>query len=277
MSQRRAAIDAEYPAVSVRRQCELLGVNRSGLYYQASVESVSTLTVKHMIDDVYTESPFYGSRRIAFVVSERLGFSVNRKRASRLMKEMGLAAIGPTVNTSRRDQQHTVYPYLLRGRRVQRPLEVWSTDITYVRLRKGFAYLVAVIDWFSRFVLSWSLSNTLDSEFCVKALQDALMQGKPEIFNTDQGCQFTSTVFTSVLTLNGIKISMDGRGRALDNVFVERLWRSVKYENIYPCGYAEMDEARSGLDTYFDFYNNRRPHQSLGYRRPSEVHFGLSH
>lgn len=272
MSNRRAAIRADI-GISVRRQCELLGLNRSGLYYSATSDSDTDLAVRHMIDAVYTEAPFYGSRRIAVVSTERLGFPVNRKRVVRLMNDMGLAAIGPTVNTSKRVLAHAIYPYLLRGRHPKRPNEVWSTDITYVRLQHGFAYLVAVVDWFSRYVLSWELSNTMETAFCIRALRAALCKGKPEIFNTDQGSQFTSPDFTTVLKNNEIGISMDGRGRALDNVFVERLWRSVKYEDIYPRGYATMDEASDGLTRYFEFYNHQRPHQSLKYRRPVDVHF----
>jgi putative transposase len=273
MSERRSAIDTA-ACVSLRRQCELLGISRSGLYYQPALDTVQDLEARHMIDTIYTECPFYGSRRMAVVMSERLGYQVNRKRAGRLMNEMGIAAIGPKIDTSKRNPTHAIYPYLLRGCRPSRPNEVWSTDITYVRLQHGFAYLVAVIDWFSRYVLSWFLSNTMETDFCVRALKAALSKGTPEIFNTDQGSQFTSLEFISVLQLHEIKVSMDGRGRALDNVFVERLWRSVKYEDIYPRGYETMDSATDGLGRYFDFYNCRRPHQSLQYRRPIEIHYG---
>lgn len=272
MDQRRKLIDEVDRGISIRRQCDLLGVNRSGLYYKPVSEAFEDLEVKNLVDEIYTETPFYGSRRIAFIVGERIGQRINRKRISRLMREMGIAAIGPSPNLSKPNHQHSIFPYLLRGRVLTRPNEVWSTDITYVRLRYGFAYLIAVIDWFSRFVISWRLSNTMDTRFCVDTLKDALISGKPEIFNTDQGSQFTSNDFVSVLKYNEIKISMDGRGRALDNVFVERLWRTVKYEDIYPKGYDSVNDAQQGLESYFDFYNMRRPHQSLRYLRPWEVH-----
>ena len=195
----------------------------------------------------------------------------------RHMRELGIAAIGPGPSTSKPAPGHKIFPYLLRDLRITRPNQVWSTDITYIRLNGGFAYLVAVIDWFSRYVLSWRLSNTMDMEFCVKALTEALEMGKPEIFNTDQGAQFTSPVFTDTLLSRGILVSMDGRGRALDNVFVERLWRSVKYEDIYLEGYEDLYQAEDGLGLYFEFYNTNRPHQSLSYRRPKEVHFSAIH
>lgn len=226
-----------------------------------------------MIDRQYTETPFYGSRRMAAWLSLELSRPINRKRTQRLMQLMGIEAIYPKPNTSSPMDGHKVYPYLLRTYRPQRPNEVWSTDITYVRLEGGFAYLVAVMDWYSRYVVSWNLSNTMEVGFCVEALEAALACGKPLIFNTDQGSQFTSEAFTSVLERAGIRISMDGRGRALDNVFVERLWRSVKYENIYIRGYRNIPEARSGLEEYFNFYNHKRLHQSLDYKPPVCVHY----
>ena len=277
LDQRRSLVEWPGSSLTVSRQCELLGISRSGLYYRPAIETEEDSVVKNLVDEVYTETPFYGSRRIAFVVGERLGLDVNRKRITRLMREMGLAAIGPKINISKPHPENTIFPYLLRDRRPIRPNEIWSTDITYVRLRGGFAYLVAVIDWFSRFVLSWRLSNTMDTAFCIDALKEALCLGKPDIFNTDQGSQFTSNDFVSVLRDNEIKISMDGRGRALDNVFVERLWRTVKYEDIYPKGYGSLCEANHGLDSYFDFYNKRRPHQSLNYARPWDVHHTTLH
>ncbi len=267
---RRALIAAD-DTISMRRQCEILGVTRSGLYYKAT--GADDLDLKRCIDEVYTESPFYGSRRLAVVTGERLGRAVNRKQVQRVMREMGIAAIGPVPNLSRANPGHKIYPYLLRNRPATRPDDVWSTDITYVRLAGGFAYLVAVIDWYSRYVLSWQLSNTMDICFCLAALEAALAKGKPAIFNTDQGSQFTSVDYTSSLESQDIQISMDGRGRALDNVFVERLWRSVKYEDIYPKGYQTMADAREGLKDYFEFYNERRPHQGLNYKRPQECYF----
>lgn len=226
-----------------------------------------------LIDEQFTETPFYGRRRMAAWLRTKVDFPVNAKRVKRLMGEMGLQAIYPKPNTSKANPAHKKYPYLLRDYTISRPGEVWSADITYVRLEKGFAYLVAIIDWHSRYVLNWKLSNTLDTDFCVEALEGALAIGKPVIFNTDQGCQFTSSAWLDVLTEAGVFISMDGRGRALDNVFVERLWRSVKYEDIFPQGYRTMQEAEAGLLRYFRFYNNERLHQSLGYATPAQVHF----
>jgi len=212
---------------------------------------------------------------MAVVVSEELGFTLNRKRMQRHMRELGLAGISPVPSTSQPAVGHKIYPYLLRNKQITRPNQVWSTDITYVRLERRFAYLVAVIDWFSRYVLSWKLSNTMDMTFCVEALEEALESGQPEIFNTDQGAQFTSPNFTNILLNKDIQVSMDGRGRALDNIFVERLWRSVKYENVYLMGYQDLFEAGDGLGQYFDFHNVERPHQSLNDQRPYEVHYGV--
>lgn len=226
-----------------------------------------------LIDEKYMDYPFYGSRRIAESLGRDLGVPVNRKRIQRLMQVMGIVAIYPKPNLSKSDQSHKVFPYLLRGLHVDRPNYVWSCDITYVPLAHGFGYLVAVIDWYSRYVLSWRLSNTLTVDFCIEALEDALALGKPLIFNTDQGSQFTSHDFTQVLLTRGIKVSMDGKGRALDNVFIERLWRSVKYEDIYVRGYEQLPDALAGLGRYFSFYNTERPHQGLGYATPSEVHY----
>ena len=224
------------------------------------------------MDEEYTRRPFYGSRRMVVYLG-RLGHIVNRKRVQRLMRTMGLAGMAPGPNTSGKHPKHKVYPYLLRGVDVERPNQVWSSDVTYIRLARGFVYLVAVIDWYSRRVLSWRISNSMDASFCVDCLEDALrVHGKPEVFNSDQGSQFTSNAFTGVLKREGIAISMDGRGRALDNIFVERLWRSVKYENVYLQGYGTMGELTVGLACYFAFYNGERPHQSLGNRTPHEVY-----
>ncbi len=256
------------------RQCELAGINRTTVYAPrlAAKPDQQELTLLGLIDAEYTRHPFYGSRKIR-VYLRGLGHKINRKRVQRLMGMLGLAGMAPGPNTSRPHSQHKIYPYLLRGVNVIRPNQVWSTDITYIRLAHGFVYLVAVIDWYSRKVLSWRLSNTLETGFCVDCLEQALQAyGKPEIFNTDQGCQFTSEAFTSVLKANEITISMDGRGRALDNIFVERLWRNVKHEDVYLKGYATMPALLLGLTEYFALYNTARPHQSLGYATPDQVY-----
>jgi putative transposase len=251
----------------------LLEIPRSTAYYQTQPVSDEDLRVMRLIDEIHLRLPFYGSRRIVDEL-ETLGEAVNRKRVQRLMRLMGLQALYPRVRTSRPDKGHKVYPYLLRGLEIQRPNQVWATDITYIPMAKGFMYLVAIIDWYSRRVLSWRLSNTLDADFCVEALEEALNRyGAPEIFNTDQGAQFTSQAFASVLASHDIAISMDGKGRWLDNVFVERLWRSVKYEDVYLHAYETPAALRAGLTRYFDFYNARRRHQALGRRTPDVVYF----
>lgn len=252
----------------------MLGVSRSSIYYEPRPISEENKLLMNLIDSQYTETPFYGRRRMTEALRKQVDFPVNPKRVSGLMATLGLQAIYPKPNTSRANKSHEKYPYLLKDYPIVRPGQVYSTDITYIRLNGGFAYLCAVIDWHSRYVLSWRLSNTLDTEFCMEALEEALRKGVPEIFNSDQGCQFTSEEYTGVLRRAGVLISMDGRGRALDNIFVERLWRSVKYENIFPRNYRTMQEAREGLSRYFTFYNEERPHQSLGYRTPKAVHFG---
>ena len=260
--------------LAVSRQCALAGVARSWVYRAGVGEGLDALDLRllELIDAEYTRRPFYGSRRMVLYLRKQ-GQVVNRKRVQRLMRILGLAAMAPGPATSKPHPEHKIYPYLLRGVAVTRPNQVWSTDITYIRLAHGFAYLVAVIDWYSRRVLSWRLSNTLEAGFCVDCLEDALRAyGRPEIFNTDQGSQFTSDAFTKVLRREGIAISMDGRGRALDNIFVERLWRSVKYEDIYLKGYASMPELLFGLTEYFVFYNSERPHQGLGNRTPDAVY-----
>lgn len=256
------------------RQCALAGVSRSILYApRREVEPDSEdLELLALIDAEYTRHPFYGSRRMTIYLRD-LGYRVNRKRVQRLMRTLGLAGMAPGPNSSRPHPRHPVYPYLLRGVEIDRPDQVWSADITYVRLPRGFVYLVAVIDWYSRKVLAWRVSNTLDSGFCVDCLEQALrVYGAPEIFNSDQGCQFTAEAFTGKLTEYGIAISMDGRGRALDNIFVERLWRSVKHEDVYLRGYAGLPELLVGLTCYFEFYNTERKHQSLGYLTPDQVY-----
>lgn len=273
MRDRRHWVDPKNP-LALTRQCELAGVTRSTVYAPHLVAEPDELelTLLREIDAEYTRHPFYGSRKITVYLCG-IGHQVNRKRIQRLMGILGLAGMAPGPNTSRPSPQHVVYPYLLRGVAVTRPNQVWSTDITYIRLARGFVYLVAVIDWYSRKVLSWRLSNTLDSGFCVDCLEQALQTyGVPEIFNTDQGCQFTSEAFTGVLKAHCISISMDGRGRALDNIFVERLWRSVKHEDVYLKGYATVPEVQLGLTAYFVFYNTERTHQSLDYRTPDVVY-----
>ena len=260
--------------VSVVRQCVLAGVSRATVYARQKPRLVdaSNLLLSHLIDEEYTRHPFYGSRKMV-VFLKTAGYPVNRKRVQGLMRNMGLAGIAPGPNTSRSHPEHKVYPYLLRGVIISRRDQVWSTDITYIRLTHGFAYLVAVIDWYSRRVLSWRISNSMDTEFCVNCLEEALRRyGKPEIFNSDQGSQFTSDAFTGVLKREGIAISMDGRGRVFDNIFVERLWRTVKHEDVYLKGYATMTELTVGLTEYFVFYNSERPHQSLGQKTPEVVY-----
>ena len=259
------------------RQCELAEVARATVYRRLTAEtpqdaSLEDLLLCGLIDEEYTRRPFYGSRRMV-VFLRAAGHVVNRKRVQRLMRGMGLAGMAPGPNTSKAHPQHKVYPYLLRGVPVTRPNQVWSTDITYIRLARGFAYLVAVIDWYSRKVLSWRLSNSMDASFCVDCLEDALREhGRPMVFNSDQGSQFTSAAFTAVLKREAVDISMDGRGRAFDNIFVERLWRNVKHEDVYLKGYANMAELMVGLAQYFAFYNEERPHQSLGYQTPASVY-----
>ena len=270
---RKTWISGQEP-LPVSTQCSLAGVNRSWCYgpTKSPVPDADDLELLRLIDDENTRHPFYGSRRMKrFLLAQ--GYQVNRKRVQRLMRELGLAGMAPGPNTSKRHPQHKVYPYLLRGLSITRPNHVWSTDVTYCRLPSGFMYLTAVIDWYSRKVQAWRLSNSLDSSFCVDCLEEALRKyGKPEIFNTDQGTQFTSEAFTGMLKSHDIRISMDGRGRALDNVFVERLWRNVKQEDLYLKGYETAVEMTRGLAEYFQLYNTARPHQSLGYKTPAEVY-----
>ena len=249
-----------------------MGLNRSTLYFQPAGESDYNLELMRLIDRQYTETPFYGWPRITAWL-QRQGHQVNHKRVRRLMQVMGLQAIYPKPNTSKPVPGHKVFPYLLRGLKITRPNQVWSTDITYVPMQRGFMYLVAVIDWYSRYILSWQLSNTLDGQFCLVALRQALQQGTPDIFNTDQGAQFTARAFTDTLQAAGALVSMDGRGRALDNIFIERFWRTVKYEHIYLMNYAWVPELEAGLHNYFPFYNHERLHQSLGYCTPAEIHY----
>jgi putative transposase len=264
-------VERGHGEISVRRQCELLGVHRSGLYYEPLGESEENLLLMRLLDEQYTRTPFYGSRKMTEWLAIE-GHAVNRKRVSRLMALMGIEAVYPKPKLSQPGEGHRIYPYLLRGTTVGRVNQVWSTDITYIRMARGFLYLVAVMDWFSRFVLSWSLSLTMEADFCIEALQRALRRGRPEIFNSDQGPQFTSQQFTEELAERQIAISMDGRGRCMDNIFVERLWRSLKYEEVYLKDYASVTEARAGIERYFRFYNHERLHQSLEYRTPAAIY-----
>jgi putative transposase len=268
---KRPLVEPEHPHLSIRRQCELLGLSRSTYYLGPATASEEDLRLMRLIDQQFLRTPFYGSRRMT-VFLERSGETVNRKRVRRLMAVMGLEPLFPRPRTTTAASGTPVYPYLLRDRELNHPDEVWSSDITYVPMRHGFMYLTAVIDWYSRYVLSWRLSNTLDGDFCVEALDEALARGRPEIFNTDLGSQFTSREYTGRLEAVGIAVSRDGRGRALDDVFVERLWRSVKYEDIYIKDYEGVYDLELGLTAYFRFYDEDRPHQSLGYRTPGEVY-----
>ena len=255
--------------LSIRRQCELLGVSRSGLYYEPEPTSPEELALMRRIDELHLHYPFFGSRKLSLELKSE-GRDANRKRVQRLMRRMGLEALAPKPKTSEPHPEHPVYPYLLRGLKIDHVNQVWAADVTYIPMKSGFVYLVAIMDWYSRRVLSWRLSVTLDPSFCVDALEEALSRfGPPEIFNTDQGSQFTADAFTGVLRERGVAISMDGRGRCLDNVFVERLWRSLKYEEVYLHVYDSVAEARAGVGRYFAFYNNKRRHQALGYQTPA--------
>jgi putative transposase len=258
--------------LSVRRQCELLGLNRSSLYYEAATETAENLRLMRLIDEEYTAHPFLGSRKLAEWLTGQ-GEPVNRKRVQRLMRLMGIEAIYPKPKLSQPGQGHKVFPYLLRGVTIDRVDQVWSTDITYVPLATGFMYLAAVIDWYSRYVLAWRLSNTLDGSFCLDMLEEALGRGRPKVFNTDQGVQFTAAAWTGRLESAGVAVSMDGKGRCLDNVFVERLWRSVKYEDLYVWRYESVPELRLGLERYLGYYNEERLHQALEYRTPAMVYW----
>ena len=268
--QRRAMIDRDLPDVSVVRQCELLDISRSSVYYSPAEASGYELELMGLIDKQYLQTPFYGSRKMAAWLRSQ-GYPVNRKRVQRLMRRMGIEAIYRHPRTTRADSRHKVYPYLLRNLQIDKVNQVWTTDITYIPMARGFMYLAVVMDWHSRFVLSWRLSNTLGTDFCVDALEEALNSYVPGIFNTDQGSQFTSEAFTSVLLNRGVQISMDSVGAYMDNIFIERLWRSVKYEEVYLKAYESVAEARAGIGAYLRFYNNERPHQALEYRTPAQV------
>jgi putative transposase len=272
---RRSWIQPKHRRLSVARQCGLLGLARSSYYYQGAPMSPENLLYQRLLDEEYTRHPFYGVLKMTEwlrLKSHPVGF----KRVRRLLRSMGLMAIYPKPHLSLNPSGHKRFPYLLKGLSIMRPNQVWSTDITYIRLRNGFVYLAAVIDWHSRYVLSWELSISLEADFCIVALERALATQQPEIFNTDQGVQFTSSQFQAPLLTAQVRVSMDGRGRAFDNIFVERLWRSVKYEEVYLKDYRDVAEAKAGLSQYFRFYNEERIHQALDYRTPQSVHFGAS-
>ena len=264
-------IDNLNSELSISHQAELIGISRSSIYYEPVVDEYD-LFLKRLIDEQYTLTPFYGSRKMK-VILRRNGHEVNRKHVQRLMREMGIEAIYPKPNLSRAHPEHKIYPYLLRDVSMDRKDQVWAADITYIPLSRGFMYLVAIMDWWSRYVLAWQMSTSLDTSFCLEALEKALQFGKPEIFNTDQGSQFTSDAFTGMLKDNGILISMDGRGRCMDNIFIERLWRTVKYENVYLMHYGSVPDGRQGINSYFGLYNDDRPHQALKDQTPAKVYF----
>ena len=272
---KRSWIEPSNESSSIVNQCSLLGLPRASYYYEPTPISPADIELMNKIDRIFTESPYYGARRIAYNL-KRAGHIIGRRHTATLMAFMGISAIYPKKSLSKRHPEHKIYPYLLRDVVIERPNQVWSIDITYIRLKHGFVYLVAVIDWYSRYVLSWRLSNTIDGSFCREALLDALRIATPEIFNSDQGSQFTDEKFTTILLGHGIKISMDGKGRALDNVFVERLWRTVKYEEVYIKYYDSIPECRSSLAKYFIKYNKERLHQALGYQTPWEVYSGIT-
>jgi putative transposase len=268
-----ALIEREHSELSLLTQAQLLAVSRSGLYYKAMPPRAEEVAIKHRIDEIYMQHPFYGSRRIA-VLLRREQHRVCRNTVHRYMREMGIAAIYPGPNLSRRDLAHRLYPYLLRGLAITHPNQVWGIDITYIRLAAGWMYLVAVLDWYSRYIVSWELDQTLEQPFVMAAVEGALSQARPQIWNSDQGSHFTSPQYIERLTAAEVQISMDGKGRALDNIFTERLWRTIKYEEVYLHSYASPKEARQNLTPYLKFYNHERPHQALSYRTPAEVYFG---
>lgn len=268
-----ALVEYENSDLPVVKQSELLGLNRSGLYYCPVEVSADEIAIKHRIDEIYTQCPFYGSRRIT-VTLQAEGLNIGRKAVQRHMREMGIEGVHSGPNLSKRNLQHRIYPYLLRDVRVERPDQVWGIDITYIRLFRGWMYLVAVIDWYSRFVVSWELDQSLEIDFVIAAVKRAFGGSIPEIFNSDQGSHFTSDKYLDLLKDRKIKISMDGKGRAIDNVFTERFWRSLKYEEVYLKSYQSPREARAGISRYISFYNNRRPHQSLKYATPAKIYEG---
>jgi len=268
---KRSMIEPNNSGISLERQCELLGLSRSSYYYRPMPPSEMNLELMRLIDEQYTKTPFYGVPRMT-VWLNRNGYHVNHKRVGRLMRLMGLQAVYPGRKTSISSKEHKIYPYLLRDLQINRPDQVWCTDITYIRMYRGFIYLVAIMDWFSRYILAWEVSITMETDFCLKALNRAMHFSIPEIFNSDQGSQFTSSDFTGCLEGAGVRISMDGRGRVFDNIFIERLWRTVKYEEVYLHDYEDVLAAKRGLSQYFDFYNTERFHSSLGNQTPEEVY-----
>jgi putative transposase len=272
LGSKRLLIEPSTPQISIVRQCELIGLNKSSYYYVPSPESAENLQIMRLLDEQYLKTPFYGVRRMHDFIGKQ-GLLVNIKRIRRLLRLMGIEAIYPKPNRPQLQSGHRIYPYLLRGLTIDRINQVWSSDITYIPMKTGFLYLVAIIDWFSRYVLSWKISNSLDVDFCLDALNEALESGRPEIFNTDQGSQFTSVSHTELLSSRQIKISMDSQGRALDNRFIERLWWSLKYEYVYLHAPETGQELYHGLVQYFKFYNNERPHQALNYQPPISVHY----
>ncbi len=269
-ARRLKMVDRDHPKLSVVRQCSMLSISRSSVYARPDETDEYDLELMSLIDRQYLVRPYYGSRRMTVWLKAQ-GHLVNRKRVQRLMRLMGIEAIYRRPNTSKPSPQHKVYPYLLRDLEISRVNQVWASDITYIPMARGFMYLVVIMDWYSRYVISWRVSNTLDADFCVDALEEALSKSRPEIFNTDQGSQFTSEAFTGTLLEHDIQISMDGKGRYLDNIFVERLWRSVKYEEVYLKAYEGVGDAKAGLGAYLAFYNDERPHQSLGYQTPRQM------
>ena len=272
-TRKRELIDWHHPKISLARQCELLGVSRSCLYYQPVPVTNENQVLMRLLDEEYTRHPFLGVIKLTNWLRGQGYHHVGTRRVRRLLRHMGLMAIYPGPNLSKPAPGHKIYPYLLRNVAIERVNQVWSADITYIRLKTGFVYLVAVVDWYSRYILSFEISITLEADFCIEALQQALGRGTPEIFNSDQGSQFTSQRHTEILRLAGVRISMDGKGRALDNIFIERFWRSIKYEEVYLHDYETVQEARDGLKHYIEYYNNERQHQSLGYLTPAEVYF----
>jgi putative transposase len=271
VEQKRAMIEPDHPVLSISRQCGLVGLSRSVFYYQPAKTGDENLKLMEEIDRLYLKHPFYGTRRMAEALKER-GYGVNRKRVKRLYRLMGQQALGPKPNTSKPGKGHRIYPYLLRDLKIERANQVWATDLTYIPMPTGFMYLMAVVDLYSRKVIAWGVSNSMDTGFCCGVLKEALQTGRPAIFNTDQGSQFTSEAFTSVLKQNGVQISMDGKGRPIDNIFVERLWRSVKYEYLYLSRPESCRELYQGLKKYFHFYNQERLHQSLHYKTPESIY-----
>jgi putative transposase len=270
-----ALVEWQESDFAIKTQAELLGLNRTGLYYRPVPPSAEEVALKHRIDELYTASPFYGSRRITACL-RREGQLVNRKQVQRHMREMGIEGIAPRPNLSLAAPGHQVFPYLLKGLEIKRPNQVWGIDITYIRLLASWMYLVAIIDWYSRYVVSWELDESLEVDFVLTAVNRAFSQAKPDIFNSDQGSQFTSQAYIATLQSAGVSISMDGKGRAFDNIFTERLWRTVKYEDVYIKSYTTPRETRTGVGSYLEFYNSKRVHQALAYRTPAEIHFGHS-